>query len=431
MGAYVSDSAPNTVNNQMPPANQAEPPANPNPATAPTNSNVAEPPANPNPATAPTNSKVAESTPATLDPPPAPEQPKQSAFATIAASMFTKSNLLIAGAFIGAYILLYVVLGKFFGQGQESSSFNLAISRSLDILFFVLFGIVAYVIYNTYKTDENKNVFTDASTKITDYISDPMSTFTTGLFLVIFYFVIYLFRIPNEKDTKPFFVSIIENIAWILLVISLFVDFFTYTLGVSFYELFPFLDFFKKTSPPSELAAQVFETKEVFNISNNIYTYDEAQSVCKIFDAEVATYSQIEAAYNKGGEWCNYGWSEGQMALFPTQLETWEKLQQSDDTSCKPDKPSVKNSCGRPGINGGYMANPYLRFGVNCYGKKPSLSETDIARMTAAKQTIVPKTPKDEALEKKVEYWKQHKDKLLNLNAFNQVKWSKHENAIK
>lgn len=427
MGAYVSDSAPNTVNNQTPPANPADPPANPNPATAPTTSKVAEPPA-----TAPTNSVVAGSASTNLTTPvptPAPEQPKQSAFATIAASVFTKSNLLIAGAFIGAYILLYVVLGKFFGKGQEPSSFNLAISRSLDILFFVLFGIIAYIIYNAYKTDEKKNVFTDASTKITDYISDPMSTFTTGLFLVIFYFVIYLFRIPNEKDTKPFFISIIENIAWILLVISLFVDFFTYTLGVSFYELFPFLDFFKKATPPADTPIFEPETKEVFNISNNIYTYDEAQSVCKIFDAEVATYSQIEAAYNKGGEWCNYGWSKGQMALFPTQLETWEKLQK-DDANRSTDAPSVKNNCGRPGINGGYMANPYLRFGVNCYGKKPAMSETDIARMTAAKQAVVPKTPKDEALEKKVEYWKQHKDQMLNLNAFNQVKWSKHDNTV-
>jgi hypothetical protein len=73
------------------------------------------------------------------------------------------------------------------------------------------------------------------------------------------------------------------------------------------------------------------------------------------------------------------------------------------------------------------MANPYLRFGVNCYGKKPVMSDTDIDRMTAASQKITPKTPKDERLEKKVAYWKDNKDKLLNLNAFNQVKWSRQD----
>lgn len=440
MSAYVSNSAPNTVNNQPLPTDAAATAnsttavgaSESNPTTvidkaSPSTTAATSLPSKPNTAASDVPSKPNDTN---NTPTPTPEQPKPSAIATIASSVFTQSNLLILGAFLGAYLLLYVVLGKFFGRGQEPSSFNLTISRSLDILFFVLFGIIAYVIYETYKSDEKKNVFTDASTKITDYISDPMSTFTTGLFLVIFYFVIYLFRIPNERDTKPFFVSIIENIAWILLVISLFVDFFTYTLGVSFYELFPFLDFFKKTPLPSDLVAPVFETKEVFNISNNIYTYDEAQAVCKIFDADVATYSQVEAAYNKGGEWCNYGWSEGQMALFPTQLETWEKLQK-DDANRSSDAPSVKNNCGRPGINGGYMENPYLRFGVNCYGKKPTMSESDIARMTAAKQTIVPKTPTDQVLEKKVEYWKQHKDKMLNLNAFNADKWSKHENTIK
>ena len=30
--------------------------------------------------------------------------------------------------------------------------------------------------------------------------------------------------------------------------------------------------------------------------------------------------------------------------------------------------------CGNPGINGGYFANPDLKFGVNCYGIKPKKS---------------------------------------------------------
>ena len=271
MSAYVSESAPNTVNNQPLPTNAAatansttavgaseSPPNTVIDKASPSTKTTTSVPSKPNTAAASVPSK-----PSDTNDTPSPEQPKPSAIATVASSVFTRSNLLILGAFLVAYLLLYVVLGKFFSRGQEPSSFNLTISRSLDILFFVLFGIIAYVIYETYKSDEKKNVFTDASTKITDYISDPMSTFTTGLFLMIFYFVIYLFRIPNERDTKPFFVSIIENIAWILLIISLFVDFFTYTLGVSFYELFPFLDFFKKAPLPSDLGAPVFETKEI------------------------------------------------------------------------------------------------------------------------------------------------------------------------
>lgn len=102
---------------------------------------------------------------------------------------------------------------------------------------------------------------------------------------------------------------------------------------------------------------------EVFNISNNIFTYHDAEAVCKSYGADLANIKQIKNAYKKGAEWCSYGWSKDQLALYPTQPDTYQKLQKGD--------PSHKNDCGRPGVNGGYFQNPDLKFGVNCYGKKP------------------------------------------------------------
>jgi len=104
--------------------------------------------------------------------------------------------------------------------------------------------------------------------------------------------------------------------------------------------------------------------QEVFHISGNKYTYDDAPSVCAAYNAELATYDQVENAYAKGAEWCGYGWTMGGMALFPTQEKTWNKLQQELDTK-------KKTRCGRPGINGGYF-DPSLKLGVNCYGTKPN-----------------------------------------------------------
>ena len=57
---------------------------------------------------------------------------------------------------------------------------------------------------------------------------------------------------------------------------------------------------------------------EVFNVSRNNYTYDEAKALCKAYGAKLATYNQIEDAYKSGAEWCNYGWSADQMAFYPT-----------------------------------------------------------------------------------------------------------------
>ena len=59
--------------------------------------------------------------------------------------------------------------------------------------------------------------------------------------------------------------------------------------------------------------------------------------------AESASLEQVVDAYKSGGEWCNYGWSKDQLALYPTQKSTYNK----DNDS----------ACGYPGINGGYFRN--------------------------------------------------------------------------
>ena len=105
------------------------------------------------------------------------------------------------------------------------------------------------------------------------------------------------------------------------------------------------------------------EQKEVFNVAGNEFTYDEAAAVCAAYDADLATYDQVNTAFSAGAEWCGYGWSQGGMALFPTQQATWELLQQESDSA-------KRTACGRPGVNGGYF-DPQNKFGVNCYGIKP------------------------------------------------------------
>jgi hypothetical protein len=105
------------------------------------------------------------------------------------------------------------------------------------------------------------------------------------------------------------------------------------------------------------------------------------------------------------------------MAFFPTQKQTWTNLQSNEKT---------KNNCGRPGINGGYIQNPYIKFGVNCFGKKPPASDTELNMMIANQSQVVPKNPEEAILDEKVEYWKKNSDKLLKINSFNHNKWSEY-----
>lgn len=150
---------------------------------------------------------------------------------------------------------------------------------------------------------------------------------------------------------------------------------------------------------------------EVFNIPENDYVYADAKAVCAAYDARLATYKELEDAYNKGAEWCNYGWSEGQMALFPTQQKTFDELQ---------DIPGHENNCGRPGINGGVMPDPKLRFGVNCFGQKPAITDAEKLRME--NDPIYPKTAADIAIEEREQYWRSRLPDVL-VAPFNHTSW--------
>jgi len=116
--------------------------------------------------------------------------------------------------------------------------------------------------------------------------------------------------------------------------------------------------------------------KQVFHIPASIYDYDNAKALCQAYGADLANIDQMEEAHKSGAEWCSYGWSDNQMILYPTQKSTWEELQKSTD-------PEKKNSCGRPGINGGYIENASMKAGVNCYGPKPEINPASSKLMSS------------------------------------------------
>ena len=153
-------------------------------------------------------------------------------------------------------------------------------------------------------------------------------------------------------------------------------------------------------------------TEEVFNIPENIYTYNQAEALCKAYNGRLANYQEIEKAYNNGAEWCNYGWSDNQLALFPTNLKTWKKLQTIK---------GHENDCGRAGINGGYIANPNVRFGVNCFGKRPKI--TGAEQILMDNSTLYPLTVEELRMEKKVNNFKNKLNTIL-ISPFNHDSWS-------
>lgn len=158
------------------------------------------------------------------------------------------------------------------------------------------------------------------------------------------------------------------------------------------------------------------EEKEVFNIDNSTFSYNEAELICKAYDSELASYQQVVKAHEKGANWCNYGWSKDQMGLFPIQQQHYDDLQNSEEES-------VRKSCGKPGVNGGRFSDKNLKFGVNCYGIKPKADPSKIKYIT---EELVEKA---QTVKKAVEIDKYKKlidEGTIEIRPFNDNQWSKY-----
>ena len=131
------------------------------------------------------------------------------------------------------------------------------------------------------------------------------------------------------------------------------------------------------------------------------FDYMNAKAICKAYNGQIASFKQVSDAYDHGAEWCDYGWADDNMVLYPTQYKSWKSYQEGD-----------KEKCGRPGVNGGYNNHLFQKFGVNCFGKKPKLHGP-------MPKQVVPQ----EGIDKRVEYW-QSKLKTLTVAPFNYKEWS-------
>ena len=152
---------------------------------------------------------------------------------------------------------------------------------------------------------------------------------------------------------------------------------------------------------------------EVFNVSENDYTFYDAEPLCRALGAELATYTQVKDAWEKGADWCNYGWVKGQAAVYPTQKDTWNKLQHGPDDE--------KSACGNPGVNGGYFDNPEMRFGVSCYGVKPAESANSERSIMA--HGTAPRTPATLKVDQQIQEYKNSLDTIAVL-PFSKDTWT-------
>jgi hypothetical protein len=243
-----------------------------------------------------------------------------------------------------------------------------------------------------------------------------------GVITIILYYML-VFRHGGGSGDVPQVgqASGLQILVWLIFVFLIIINCANYLLNTDLYvdvkNIFtgnPEVNVVQLRDPkPATKSANIFQQKEVYNIPENRYTYENADAICKANGGKLASYEEIERAYKSGAEWGQYGWSEGQHAFFPTQKHTYDRLQK---------QPGHEHDRGRPGVNGGYIENPNVRFGVNCYGKKPKINAQSAAYM--ADQQLFPKTEEEKAFEKRVEFWKKRVPDMV-VAPFNSTQYSR------
>jgi hypothetical protein len=186
---------------------------------------------------------------------------------------------------------------------------------------------------------------------------------------------------------------------------------------------------------------------EVFQISNQMYSYDEAKCKCEAYGGRLATKPELTDAYNKGAHWCNYGWIDGGEAYYPVQQceldrkaslireynemlrnhhedprkYTWRMVNEARN---RMDREGALDYCGdSAGLHGGKFNNLRTRFGATCFGKKPAgmavrEKEAKCAMSEAEKKKL--EQAEREKAQRKVCSGKSADDKIA---AFNPDKW--------
>ena len=219
--------------------------------------------------------------------------------------------------------------------------------------------------------------------------------------------------------------KILEIILWGLFILLIILNGMTYIFNTSvtatlknFFTSTPEIDIVLNTDQNDSIpimpsgVPEITRKQQVFHIPGNKYTYEDSKALCSAYGGRLATYKEIEDSYKDGADWCSFGWSDGQMAFYPTQTEKWSNLQAIE---------GHEHDCGRPGINGGYIDNPNVRFGVNCFGYKPKITQQEMEQMENT--PLYPKTNKEIDFDKKVDHWRS-KLSEITVAPFNSNNWS-------
>lgn len=175
---------------------------------------------------------------------------------------------------------------------------------------------------------------------------------------------------------------------------------------------------------PVSVPAPPADKRELFLIYNK-YNYQEAREVCKIYKGRLATKQDLNDAFNKGANWCSWGWLEGMSVGYPVQEKYWMAIDKSHKGFCGP----------TAGLNVIESVDPLKKYYVTCFGLKPKQGHKDV-KLNKSIQKVVTgansllhdiaqcKKAKEVSVQKK---WTQQQKQQIRILKFNPTEWSLHK----
>jgi len=245
---------------------------------------------------------------------------------------------------------------------------------------------------------------------------EPMLFISVIALLIIYYYVFS--SLGNNEDGQASSLKVFfETGLWLVFIVLLLLNGITYIFGIDIIKSFKRLigdeeDVNEEINPEEKKKIKLALREQVFHLPEQKYSYKDATAACNAQDARLANFDEVVNAYTNGGDWCSYGWSDNQMALYPTQKEKWEQLQKMT---------GHEKDCGRPGVNGGYIKNINTKYGANCFGNKPNITPDDADRMR--NKAKFKKNSKERNFDKRVDFWRNNKA-AIEVAPFNHDNWS-------
>lgn len=232
------------------------------------------------------------------------------------------------------------------------------VQRSIDLLVFGAVFVLALLYIQTDVSFEDiarKEVLRPVLSASLKLLDSPGTLYLCGAVVLVVSVASWV--LPSLPTLWPVSVAFALQLCWTGLVLCGANELTKLVFQYSIFRTLDNLLWYGTTDPEEEVrrkatAKQYGEDgEEVFHIGNQLYRFSEADELCRIKGAKLATRAQLEEAQAHGADWLgSYGWTEGQHAY-----------------TVSPDE----------GVRGGRIADPDLLLGVNCYGKKPEMTDRD------------------------------------------------------